>query len=342
MSSDLVRRAEMPIHNLDDLARLSRMFAESGYFTDARQAAQIGVKVLAGREMGFGPFASVNGVHIVEGKPTIGANLMAAAVKASGRYNYRVIRMDDQACELTFFEAGENVGVSAFTIEDAKRAGVKFTSSNNRPTSWAKFPRNMLFARALSNGVRWYCPDVFMGSVVYTPDELGADVDDEGNLVASPDNGRAPDEPVDAEFKPASRSDSLADKLKAQAEPVKNEPVDEFPPEPEPGFFGEQAQEQPEPGITAAQMKALQAALSNAGFTNTSGGKEQGRSFLGFLAGVQDLGSAKDLTRAQAARILDAIGSDTDEGYRTDKTKIEAELSRWDEAKAGAELEAAS
>jgi len=30
----------------------------------------------------------------------------------------------------------------------------------------------MLFARAISNGVRWYCPDVFSGAAVYTPDEF--------------------------------------------------------------------------------------------------------------------------------------------------------------------------
>jgi hypothetical protein len=35
----------------------------------------------------------------------------------------------------------------------------------------------MLFARAISNGVRWHCPDVFMGSV-YTPDEMGAKVNE--------------------------------------------------------------------------------------------------------------------------------------------------------------------
>jgi len=82
MSNELVNANAMPIRSMDDLARLSDMFARSGYFTDAREAAQIGVKILAGREMGFGPFASVNGVHVIQGKPAMGANLMAAAVKA--------------------------------------------------------------------------------------------------------------------------------------------------------------------------------------------------------------------------------------------------------------------
>ena len=35
----------------------------------------------------------------------------------------------------------------------------------------------MLFARAMSNGVRWYCPDVAM-TPLYTPDEQGAQAAD--------------------------------------------------------------------------------------------------------------------------------------------------------------------
>ncbi|NBO17384.1 MAG: hypothetical protein EBV07_00610 [Proteobacteria bacterium] len=54
------------------------------------------------------------------------------------------------------------IGNSTFTIEDAKKAGTKNTD---------KFPRNMLFARAMSNGVKWYTPDVFAGPV-YVPEEM--------------------------------------------------------------------------------------------------------------------------------------------------------------------------
>lgn len=179
MSDDLaIRRSDtIPLRNMDDLARLSEMFARSGYFTDAREAAQVGVKILAGREMGIGPFASVNGFHIISGRPAMGANLMAAAVKASGKYDYRVREMGVEACRIEFFQAGESIGVSEFTIADARKAGTK---------NLDKFARNMLFARAMSNGVRWFCPDVFMGAAVYTPEELGATVNDDGDVVDVP------------------------------------------------------------------------------------------------------------------------------------------------------------
>jgi hypothetical protein len=158
--------------NAIDLLELANLMAKSGFFADARDAAQAVVKILAGREMGFGPFQSMAGIFIVKGKPTLAAILMAAAVLRSGRYDYKVLHLDDQKCEIEYFRDGKSVGISVFTMEDAKKAGL---AGND---NWKKYPRNMLFARAMSNGVKWYCPDVF-GGPVYTPDELGEAVDAE-------------------------------------------------------------------------------------------------------------------------------------------------------------------
>ena len=47
MSNELAIRNTSIVKNVDDLSRIGKMMADSGYFTDARQAAQAGVKVLA-------------------------------------------------------------------------------------------------------------------------------------------------------------------------------------------------------------------------------------------------------------------------------------------------------
>jgi hypothetical protein len=154
-----------------DLMTLGQTLARSGYFQDTREAAQAVVKVLAGAEMGIGPIAAMTGIYIVKGRVTLSANLMAAQIKRSGKYDYRITRMDDTGCTILFFQAGEQVGESTFDEADAKAAGL--LSGDN----WKKFPRNMYFARAMSNGAKWYCPDVFSGPV-YTPDELSAAPED--------------------------------------------------------------------------------------------------------------------------------------------------------------------
>jgi hypothetical protein len=178
MSDLVLYRENSVISTYDEMERAAKAMAGSGFFSDTRQASQAIVKILAAREIGLGPFAGMTGVNIIQGKPAFGANIMAACVKRSGRYNYRVTEMSDKACTIEFMERLDGkwttIGESKFTIEDARKAGTK---------NLDRFPRNMLFARAMSNGVRWYCPDVMNGSSVYTPEELGADVDEDGNVV---------------------------------------------------------------------------------------------------------------------------------------------------------------
>jgi hypothetical protein len=176
--SEIVPYQERSLMSYDEVERAARAMAGSKFFSDAADASKAIVKILAAREIGLGPFAGMTGVNIINGKPAFGANIMAACVKKSGRYNYRVTEMSEKNCSIEFMEKLDGkwtaCGVSSFSIEDARKAQTK---------NLDKFPRNMLFARAMSNGVRWFCPDVMNGSVVYTPEELGADVDQDGNVV---------------------------------------------------------------------------------------------------------------------------------------------------------------
>ena len=174
--------------NLDELQRTAKMLAASGYFDTTKgdmtiAIAQLATKILAGRELGYGPFASVQGIHVIQGKPTISANLMAAAVKNHPRYDYRVKVMTDKEVTVEFFEDKQSLGMSTFTAQDATNAGL------TGKQIWKNFPRNMLFARAMSNGVRFYCPDVFSGSAVYVPEELGGETDSNGIVVVDSSTG---------------------------------------------------------------------------------------------------------------------------------------------------------
>ena len=173
--------ALMKITSVEDLGQIGQIFVKSGFFADTRDAAQAIVKVMAGQELGFAPIASMTGVYIVKGKVSLSANLMAAAIKRSGRYTFKVLHLDAKECSIEFYEIlngkRESIGVSSFTMAEASQAGLAGSAT------WKNFPRNMLYARAMSNGAKWYCPDVF-GGPIYTPDELGAAVDGEtGEMV---------------------------------------------------------------------------------------------------------------------------------------------------------------
>jgi hypothetical protein len=145
-----------------DALTIGETFFKSGMFSDIKSAQQAVVKIMAGAEMGISPFAAMSGIHIIQGKPTIGAGLMAARVKGFGKYDYKVLEHSDKICSIEYFQGANSLGVSTFTIEDAKKAGTKNID---------RFPKNMLFARAMSNGVKWYTPDIYENPV-YVPEEM--------------------------------------------------------------------------------------------------------------------------------------------------------------------------
>jgi len=157
-------KTEITIMPVNDIMDMSKMFVESGMFTDAKSVAQAFVKIQAGQEIGLAPFAAMSGINVIMGKPTFGAGVIASSVKGSQKYDFKVKEMNDKVCSIDFFEGKELLGNSTFTAEDAKKQSTK---------NMDKFPKNMLYARAMSNGQKWYCPDVFQ-MAVYVPEEMNA------------------------------------------------------------------------------------------------------------------------------------------------------------------------
>lgn len=161
--------------DITEVSSIAKAFVESGMFQDTKSMAQAIVKIQAGQEIGIPPFAAMTGIHIILGKPVIGAGVIASLVKSSGRYDYKVMEQNDSVCSIDFYRGKDKLGNSTFTINDARKAGTKNID---------KFPKNMLFARAISNGVKWYCPDVFNGPV-YVPEEMT--IDTEAEVVHDPE-----------------------------------------------------------------------------------------------------------------------------------------------------------
>ena len=164
--------------NFDNLQRAALALQKSGYFTDVKSEAQAIVKVMAGSELGLPPFASMAGIHVIQGKPVLGANVLATLVKNDPRYDYHIKQADDKACILEWYEDGKLVGSAGFTIQEANAAGL--TGKDN----WKKYTSDMLFARAISRGARRFAPGIFGGAPVYTPDEMGMDTDEDGYIDA--------------------------------------------------------------------------------------------------------------------------------------------------------------
>ena len=219
----------MVINDFDTTQRISQVLYKSNYFTDVKSEAQAIVKVMAGQELGLPPFASMAGIHIIQGKPVLGSNVIATLVKNDPRYDYKIGRCDNATCHIEWYEGGLAVGSVVFTMEEAKAAGLAHKDN------WKKYPSDMLFARAISRGARRFAPGIFGGAPVYTPDEMGADVDEDGHIIDMVDMKDTPvdmrDGPKwtpepDVEEDPAlsdnSQGPETTEPVKAKAEPLFN------------------------------------------------------------------------------------------------------------------------
>lgn len=177
--------------------RQAKALSASGLFPDARKAEQALAKIRFGRDLGMNATQAMTGIHIVEGKPQVAAVTLGAFVRlGAGGYDYRILEHDDEHCLIEFgprpapgrADDGtwqpwlQAFGTSGFSIDDARRAGLVKDKSG-----WAKYPRNMVFARAMSNGVKWFCPDAVQGIPVYHEGEIEPQHVIDGQVVSDAD-----------------------------------------------------------------------------------------------------------------------------------------------------------
>jgi hypothetical protein len=162
---DFPRRNVIEPATLDEIMTYAAIALKSQYF-GVRSVEEAAVKILLGKELGLSTFQAMMGVSVIQGRPSLSAGLVSSLIKQSNRYDYRVNEWSATACKISFYQGNQLLGNSIYTIEDAKRAQLVKPSSN-----WEKYPKSMVFARAITQGARAYTPDIFMGPV-YTPDEI--------------------------------------------------------------------------------------------------------------------------------------------------------------------------
>lgn len=143
---------------------MGEIFSKSGMFPDIKSATQALVKIMAGKELGLTPFQSMASIYIVNGRLSLTSQAMSSLIKKTKKYDYKVIKLDEMECSIDFYNAEEKIGNSTFTFKDAAKAALV-----NKEV-WKNYPKNMLFARALSNGARFFVPDAICG--YYSKEEV--------------------------------------------------------------------------------------------------------------------------------------------------------------------------
>jgi hypothetical protein len=169
--------AAVPLPPMDDAEiaaayRAAKGFAESGLFKDAKGAGQAFTKIMAGRDLGLTPFESMSALHVYDGKVEMSADLHATRVRLHPDYDYKVQEFTAERCAVLFTRLSDgDTFLSEWTAEDTQKAGL-----SNKPNH-KNYPRAMNFARAMTQGVTTFCPEVMGGVRVYAPGEIPRDTD---------------------------------------------------------------------------------------------------------------------------------------------------------------------
>ncbi len=185
--------------NIQEMLTVAHQLARAGFGNQNESVCYAIIQY--GAEMGIGPMQSVMGIHLMQGKFTLDATLVAAVIQRTGKYKYRIKTLTTQLCEIEFYDGDELLGVSSFSEEDRKRAGLN-------SGTWKKYPKQMMRARAVTNGARNFVPECFMGPV-YVPEELES--------VHAEAPSRGPEKPKEL-VKPSSAMLKMAKRIKALAE----------------------------------------------------------------------------------------------------------------------------
>lgn len=156
----------------DDQMRMAEVMAKSGLLPKALDTKEkVFIALQWGVELGLTPMAAATNIAVINGKPTLSADIMHAIVRNNPEYaGAEWKKQDEQAAEVLVKRKNANMTETFrgyYDIEMAKRANL--LSKDN----WRAYPARMLKHRALSFALRDAFPDVLAG--LYSPDDLSGD-----------------------------------------------------------------------------------------------------------------------------------------------------------------------
>ena len=147
---------------IQDIEKMAVAIAKSGLFGMKTPEQAVALMLIAQAE-GMHPAIAARDYHVIQGRPALKADAMLARFQtAGGKVNWDVYT--DAEVKATFSHpAGGSVTLS-WTLAQATRIGL--AGKDN----WKNYPRAMLRARVISEGIRTVYPGCVVGT--YTPEEV--------------------------------------------------------------------------------------------------------------------------------------------------------------------------
>jgi len=147
---------------VDQIQTMANAVVKSQLF-GMKTVEQATALMLIAQAEGYHPALAARDYHIIQGRPTLKAEtMMARFQQQGGKVEWKTLT--DEEVTATFSHPSGGSATITWTFEQAKKAGL--TGKDN----WKNYPRAMLRARVVSEGIRTVFPGVVLG--VYTPEEV--------------------------------------------------------------------------------------------------------------------------------------------------------------------------
>jgi len=161
--NDLIQATPpMPVVSFADMQQMATAIAKSGLF-GMKNADQALALMLISQAEGRHPALAARDYHIIQGKATLKADTMLARFQeAGGKVDWTKYNANEVSGTFSHPQGGSME--FGWTIDDAKNAGL------TGKDVWKQYPRSMLRARTISEGIRTIYPAVLNG--MYTPEEV--------------------------------------------------------------------------------------------------------------------------------------------------------------------------
>ncbi|WP_034340304.1 hypothetical protein [Deinococcus misasensis] len=319
------------------MCQMAEVFIRSRMLPPSIQTVEQAIVIMVkGQELGLQPLQALNGINVIQGKPTVSPQTMLSLINRSGKAEDIKFEIGQDFASCTMIRKDRTAHTERFGQKEAQSMGLLNKDNYKRQ------PLVMYKWRAVAACARIVFPDVIDG--LYTPEEMGADVvvDAEGGMqVVFEQQKSEPTISRDAAKRlwdklcalgfgnpPALASDVLNRPVQSLEELTKSESVEVFEAAQKMAKTAEGAPTPAteKPASNTKLLGAIRGHLTRLGFPHQEDDASRDRrlAFMCFMLGRNfDIKSGKDLSEEEQKALLEKLAK------MKDLSGVQQEFDAW-------------